>query len=172
MLTIDADAHVIECEKTWDYLEGDDKRYRPVAIAVDMPTGKTQNFWIIGGRLIGGRDNIGQDTARESREMANIDSRLQHMDVIGDDRLREYTHRASSRRSRDAIRHTSHIFLSDARLTSVGMPGDVSVECELSMSGFAHRPSPSRPTPRPCRGVTRPNTLGVDRPPGPCPPGF
>src|SRR2546430_1920431 len=88
------------------------------------------------------------------------------MDVIGDDRLREYTHRASSRRSRDAIRHTSHIFLSDARLTSVGMPGDVSVECELSMSGFAHRPSPSRPTPRPCRGVTRPNTLGVDRPQG------
>ncbi|HEX9263044.1 MAG TPA: hypothetical protein VF977_01635, partial [Candidatus Binatia bacterium] len=83
MLTIDADAHVIECEKTWDYLEGDDKRYRPVAIAVDMPTGKTQNFWIIGGRLIGGRDNIGQDTARESREMANIDSRLKHMDEIG-----------------------------------------------------------------------------------------
>ena len=77
MLTIDADAHVIECEKTWDYLEGDDKRYRPVAIAVDMPTGKTQNFWIIGGRLIGGRDNIGQDTSKESREMANIDSRLE-----------------------------------------------------------------------------------------------
>ena len=83
MLTIDADAHVIECEKTWDYLEGDDKRYRPVAIAVDMPTGKTQNFWIIGGRLIGGRDNIGQDTSKESREMANIDSRLKHMDDIG-----------------------------------------------------------------------------------------
>ena len=52
MLTIDADAHVIECEKTWDYLEGSDKRYRPVPIAVDMPTGKKQNFWIIGGRLI------------------------------------------------------------------------------------------------------------------------
>ena len=83
MLTIDADAHVIECEKTWDYLEGDDKRYRPVPIAVDMPAGKKQNFWIIGGRLIGGRDNIGQDTSKESREMANIDSRLKHMDEIG-----------------------------------------------------------------------------------------
>jgi hypothetical protein len=83
MLTIDADAHVIECEKTWDYLEGSDKRYRPVPIAVDMPTGKKQNFWIIGGRLIGGRDNIGQDTSKESREMANIDSRLKHMDEIG-----------------------------------------------------------------------------------------
>ena len=78
MLTIDADAHVIECEKTWDYLEGADKRYRPVPIAVDMPTGKKSNFWIIGGRLIGGRDNIGQDTSKESREMANIDSRLTH----------------------------------------------------------------------------------------------
>ena len=83
MLSIDADAHVIECEKTWDYLEGSDKRYRPVPIAVDMPTGKKSNFWIIGGRLIGGRDNIGQDTSKESREMANIDSRLKHMDEIG-----------------------------------------------------------------------------------------
>ncbi len=83
MLSIDADAHVIECEKTWDYLEGPDKRYRPVPIAVDMPTGKKSNFWIIGGRLIGGRDNVGQDTSKESREMANIDSRLKHMDDIG-----------------------------------------------------------------------------------------
>ena len=85
MLSIDADAHVIETEKTWDYLEGSDRHYRPVAITVDMPTGKTRNFWIIGGRLIGGRDNIGKDTAKESREMANIDSRLKHMDEIGTD---------------------------------------------------------------------------------------
>src|SRR5262245_38341427 len=48
MLSIDADAHVIETEKTWDYLEGTDRRYRPVPITVDMPSGKTQNFWIIG----------------------------------------------------------------------------------------------------------------------------
>src|SRR5438445_13767178 len=83
MLTIDADAHVIECEKTWDYLEGSDRRYRPVPIAVDMPSGKTQNFWIIGGRLIGGRDNIGKDTAKESREMTIIESRLRPIDDIG-----------------------------------------------------------------------------------------
>jgi hypothetical protein len=83
MLSIDADAHVIETKKTWDYLEGSDRRYRPVPITVDMPSGKRQNFWIIGGRLIGGRENIGQDTSKESREMANIDSRLKHMDEIG-----------------------------------------------------------------------------------------
>jgi hypothetical protein len=41
MLSIDADAHVIECEKTWDYLEGADKRDRPVPVAVDMPSGQT-----------------------------------------------------------------------------------------------------------------------------------
>ncbi len=83
MLTIDADAHVIETEKTWDYLEGDDRRYRPVPITVDMPSGKAHNFWIIDRRLIGGRDNIGRETPKESREMADIDARLQHMDEIG-----------------------------------------------------------------------------------------
>lgn len=57
MLTIDADAHVIETEKTWEYLEGGDRRFRPVAISVDMPSGKRRNFWIIDGQLIGGRDN-------------------------------------------------------------------------------------------------------------------
>jgi predicted TIM-barrel fold metal-dependent hydrolase len=83
VLTIDADAHVIECEKTWDYLEGEERRYRPVPISVDMPTGSKRNFWFIGGRMIGGRDNIGRDTSRESRELADIDARLKHMDEIG-----------------------------------------------------------------------------------------
>ena len=85
MLTIDADAHVIETERTWDYLEGADRRYRPVPIAVDMPAGKRRNFWVIDGRLIGGRDNVGQETPKESREMADIEARLRHMDEIGTD---------------------------------------------------------------------------------------
>lgn len=83
MLTIDADAHVIECERTWDYLEGEERRYRPIPLSVEMPTGKTHSYWFIGGRMIGGRENIGKDTSKESREMANIDSRLKHMDEIG-----------------------------------------------------------------------------------------
>lgn len=85
MKTIDADAHVIETERTWDYLEGADRRYRPVPITADMPSGKRRNFWIIDGRLIGGRDNIGRETPKESREMADIDARLRHMDEIGTD---------------------------------------------------------------------------------------
>jgi hypothetical protein len=54
VLTIDADAHVVESERTWDYLEGSDKGNRPVPITVDMPQDKRKNFGIIGGRLIGG----------------------------------------------------------------------------------------------------------------------
>ncbi|MET0502578.1 MAG: hypothetical protein ABW172_13735, partial [Candidatus Binatia bacterium] len=83
MLTIDADAHVVESERTWDYLEGSDKRHRPVPITLDIPPDKKRNYWIIGGRLIGGRDNIGKDTSPESREMADIEARLKHMDEIG-----------------------------------------------------------------------------------------
>jgi predicted TIM-barrel fold metal-dependent hydrolase len=83
VFTIDADAHVIESERTWDYLEGSDRRFRPVPITVDMPSGRTRNFWIIDGRLIGGRDNIGKDTSKDSREMADVDARLSHMDEIG-----------------------------------------------------------------------------------------
>jgi predicted TIM-barrel fold metal-dependent hydrolase len=83
MLTIDADAHVIECETTWDYLEGEERRYRPVSVSLDMPTGKKRSFWFIGGRMIGGRENIGKDTSSEARELADIDARLKHMDEIG-----------------------------------------------------------------------------------------
>ena len=85
MLAIDADAHVIETEHTWDYLEGRDKRFRPVPVTLDMPEGGTRNFWVINGKLIGGRDNIGLDTPKESRDMADIDARLKHMDEIGTD---------------------------------------------------------------------------------------
>lgn len=83
MQTIDADAHVIENEVTWDYLEGADRRFRPVPVSADMPSGNRGNFWIIDGRLIGGRDNVGADTPPEAREMTDIDRRLRHMDEIG-----------------------------------------------------------------------------------------
>lgn len=32
MLTIDADAHVIECDQTWDHLDVADAAYRPLQI--------------------------------------------------------------------------------------------------------------------------------------------
>jgi len=85
MPTIDADAHVIESERTWDYLEGNDKRFRPVATSTELPGGRTLSYWIIDGRLIPGRDNVGKDTPEEAREMADIQGRLKHMDELGVD---------------------------------------------------------------------------------------
>jgi predicted TIM-barrel fold metal-dependent hydrolase len=85
MPTIDADAHVIESERTWDYLEGAEQRYRPIPDAVDFPNGRQQQFWILDGKLIPGRDNVGKDTPEEAREMADIERRLKHMDELGVD---------------------------------------------------------------------------------------
>lgn len=85
MPIVDADAHVIENEVTWDYLEGSERRFRPVPISAAMPSGNQQNFWIIDGRLIGGRDNKGVDTPVEAREMTDIPKRLEHMDQLGTD---------------------------------------------------------------------------------------
>jgi uncharacterized protein len=85
MPIIDADAHVIENEHTWDYLEGADQRFRPIPSSVDMPNGRKQQFWVLDGRLIPGRDNVGQDTPQEARELADIDRRLAHMDELGVD---------------------------------------------------------------------------------------
>src|SRR6267154_1023108 len=75
------------------------------------------------------------------------------MNVIGDDRLCEHVHRVSGRGRRDTVRHSSHVIQPNAPLTSVGVPRDVRVETELSMSRFGHSNTPGRPTPRPCRGV-------------------
>ena len=32
MPIIDADAHVIECDRTWDYMDGADRAFRPSTV--------------------------------------------------------------------------------------------------------------------------------------------
>ena len=50
MAVIDADTHVIETQDTWDFLEGNDKRFRPVAVTSD--DGKNTPFWLVDGHII------------------------------------------------------------------------------------------------------------------------
>jgi predicted TIM-barrel fold metal-dependent hydrolase len=83
MPVIDADAHVIETEKTWDYMEGADRAFRPEAVVTNGPSRK--EYWLIDGRLRGRRSNIGLDTPEASREMADVQARLRHMDELGID---------------------------------------------------------------------------------------
>ena len=97
--TIDADAHVVETERTWDYMDPSDSRYRPILMAPTTGDSKRE-FWVIEGKVKGlGRSVVtAQDleklsqaagrnlsTPREAREMENIDVRLRHMDEVGVD---------------------------------------------------------------------------------------
>lgn len=90
MGAIDADAHVIECEATFEYLEPQHRRYKPWITVkktsdvkiLDNKGGEQREFWVIDGRLQPMEGNVGSNTSKESREMANIASRLAHMDEL------------------------------------------------------------------------------------------
>jgi hypothetical protein len=90
MAVIDADAHVIEWERTWEYMDDSDKAFAPrVMVFKDQaqrPSGRSASeYWMIGGRVFAKDGNIGFDIARERREAADIDARLAHMDQLGVD---------------------------------------------------------------------------------------
>ena len=100
-MVIDADAHVLESERTWDYLEPADRQYRPVPITVpaDPAIGRgRRDAWVIDGKIRGLRfpilteeeltalsAKLGRDvnTQQESREMGDVDLRIRHMDALG-----------------------------------------------------------------------------------------
>ncbi|MGZ8425014.1 MAG: amidohydrolase family protein, partial [Candidatus Binatia bacterium] len=98
MPTIDSDAHVVESERTWDYMDKADQKYRPVIV---KPRGSSSaEYWFIDGKIRGlvrvimtakEMDDVAQRTGRvmgtpqETREMENVPARLKHMDDLGID---------------------------------------------------------------------------------------
>src|ERR671925_1452438 len=94
IMVIDADAHVLESERTWDYLEPADRQYRPVPITVpaDPSIGRARrDAWVIDGKIRGLRfpilteeelialsAKLGRDitTRQEAREMGDVDLRI------------------------------------------------------------------------------------------------
>lgn len=80
MLTIDADAHVIENESTWEYLLESERRFRPQIVG---PTNGEVSVgdWLIDGRVLS-RSNVGKEIPKESREMSDLSIRLKHMDEL------------------------------------------------------------------------------------------
>jgi predicted TIM-barrel fold metal-dependent hydrolase len=87
MATIDADCHVIETEQTWEYMEGLEHRFKPRSVLSSDPQvpEAQREYWLIDGRLHNRRGNIGKNTSEASREMANVNERLRHMDELGVD---------------------------------------------------------------------------------------
>jgi len=97
MPVIDADAHVIETERTWEYIDA--PGVRPMLVApADRPN---DQHWVVDGKLrrramllrgpqatstaVRGRRGRNTETPEAAREMANLDLRLQHMDQLGID---------------------------------------------------------------------------------------
>jgi predicted TIM-barrel fold metal-dependent hydrolase len=81
MAAIDADAHVIESERTWEYVDGAERKLLPRLVRETTIDGKVREFWEVDTvrRL---RNNVGSDTQKAVREMENIEGRLRHMDEL------------------------------------------------------------------------------------------
>lgn len=95
---IDADAHVIESERTWDFLLPHEEKFRPRLFSA--PETADDAYWILGGQIIGHRNpaasqeelqrqsiETGRDlvATKSSRELADVQERLTHMDALGID---------------------------------------------------------------------------------------
>ena len=78
---IDADAHVIESERTWEFMEEEDRRFAP-DLLVSEHSGL--RYWRIDERVVP-NTNIGLNTTAESRELADVSARIAHMDEMGVD---------------------------------------------------------------------------------------
>ncbi|MGH7769714.1 MAG: amidohydrolase family protein [Candidatus Binatia bacterium] len=97
---IDADAHVVESDRTWDFMDPSDKQYRPQPLESREESGMKLQYWLIDGKVRGFRfpaftpaelekraQQVGRKFAdmAESREMGNVGLRLEHMDQTGTD---------------------------------------------------------------------------------------
>jgi len=84
---IDADAHVIETDRTWDFLAESDCKFRPSAVVARDPQaqGRFREFWRIGDRVVSRRafDVECTGTTAETQELSSIEARLAHMDQLG-----------------------------------------------------------------------------------------
>ena len=99
-LIVDSDAHVVECDRTWDYLDASERQYRPVPLASPEENGASLQFWLVDGKVRGFRfpafseeelarrqQQVGRKfaEAKEARELGNVGLRLEHMDETGVD---------------------------------------------------------------------------------------
>ncbi len=97
-MIIDADAHVVETEHTWDYLDAAEKQFRPQLFqSADNPS---MQYWFVEGKSVGFRPPtlteqeliaLSKQTGRElkteagARELRDVELRLKHMDQLGID---------------------------------------------------------------------------------------
>ncbi|HEY7064788.1 MAG TPA: amidohydrolase family protein [Chloroflexota bacterium] len=77
MKTIDADAHVIETDATWEHLTAAERKHVGKAVSASG-----DDLWLIDGRAFTRRRNVGLDTPVASQELTDVKARLRHMDEL------------------------------------------------------------------------------------------
>jgi aminocarboxymuconate-semialdehyde decarboxylase len=83
VLTIDADAHVIENESAWDYMLESERQFKPRIVGATNGD-PSIDYWLIDGRLMP-RSNVEKNLPREAREMSDLSIRIKHMDELNVD---------------------------------------------------------------------------------------
>ena len=85
MAIIDADAHVVENEKTWSYAASSEKELMPVLVAMPGRTGRDSTMWAIDGRLVSTGPVSETDAVKADRELDDVPARVKQMDELGTD---------------------------------------------------------------------------------------
>lgn len=83
MTIIDADAHIHESDRTWDFFDDADQQFRPLIFP--SPDGPTRSHWVVDGVLQPHGANAGAATPAAYRQLEDIPGRLRHMDELGID---------------------------------------------------------------------------------------
>jgi len=82
MAVIDSDAHVLETERTWDYMLESERALKPRIVPTPNDPSSGGESWLVDGTYIGKARNVGREFPKESREMEDIQARLRHMDEL------------------------------------------------------------------------------------------
>ncbi len=85
MAVIDADAHVHESDRTWDYFLEADRDLKPLIFPNPNGSENGGSYWVVDGVLQPHGGNVGAATPRAYRELEDVPGRLRHMDELGID---------------------------------------------------------------------------------------
>src|SRR6476469_9988761 len=85
MAVIDADAHVVENERTWTYVDPSERKLMPALVKMPSEGVRDVFAWAVDGRLRGTGPVSETESVKAVREMDDVQGRLRHMDELGTD---------------------------------------------------------------------------------------
>jgi predicted TIM-barrel fold metal-dependent hydrolase len=95
-MNVDADTHVLETEKAFEYLAENEKQFKPAVVSVNgehqsgIPNGGSSDYWLIDGQLYGKHDlgyieSVSDEIVHGTLDISNPTARLAAMDSQGVD---------------------------------------------------------------------------------------